>query len=281
MHATMTRTIAIALTLAAASPAAAQFGGMSTPLVGVSAYTYSYQNYTASSASSEKRAYETGAATVRADGSQAGGYVDLEAMTVKARSYGAERSSYVRAWAYLQTDIWFLNVNPGATPQPFQAFFHGTMNRHGTRGGWAWADMAMIVKDANGSQVFREYAEQSAPYLDESGQPTTTANLARPMSHDLSVPLGYSRYTVYLGIDTEVSGQWEASFQNTVNLFLPKVAGITYGLPGTAGTKQFVPEWAGGAPTTTAPEPASLALVATGALTLATAARLRRRRAAA
>lgn len=264
----------------AARPAAAQFSGGSGHWVDVDARTHSYQTNTSATDGSAKWGDMTEAWVEHPDGSQASGWADVETMSVKSRAMGATRGSYARTMSWFKTDIWFVNVGLGAATQPIQAFFHGALTFHGTRpGGWAWADMGLWVRDSDGSPIIHQYASQSAPAYDEDGNRLPSVPVASQFGRDLTIPLGYSRYSIQLGVLAEVSGQWAASFENTVNMYLPKVEGVSWHMDGTAGSKMYVPDWAQTAPppVTTTPEPATLALLGAGALAVLGVQRRRRR----
>jgi hypothetical protein len=210
----------------------------------------------------------TGAALNDQYGNEAGAFVDSEEFTVRARAFGSATSpGAARAVAYFATDIRFLNASLGTKAQPFEAFFHGLLQRtHGTRSGMGSADMWFRVKDGDGVLVMEMTQRHSGT---SRTTPESGTDVARPLQKSLDLGVGYSRFLIELGVETNVQGAYEAEFGNTVNLFIPSVEGVTWEAPPGVGSRQFVPAWArADAPTTTTPEPASLALVAGGALAL-------------
>ncbi len=273
------RRIALAAALAAAfvapaRSATAQLGHLPPARIHASAQTGDRVTNTGAYDLVDRLGYSGGVAVTDQWGSQAHGAVDTERFVVRARAFGSPTAvPWATGQAYFGTYLNFLNVKPGAK-QPINAFFHGNLQRLTTRGGMASAEMWFRVRDGDGNLLVDKWERQSSSNS-SSGLPPR--EVAQEIAGALTIPIGYTRFFVELGVRTDVMGPWEANFGSTVNFFLPTVDGVTWQGSGGSGSKQFVPTWAsaGTPPTTTAPEPATLALVGGGILVL-TAVRRRR-----
>jgi hypothetical protein len=212
------------------------------------AETYNDRDFTGNADRQSKRGYVGAASAADVSGSQASAMVDLESLSLRSYARGGSvgiPSAHTQAW--FKTEVWFVNVISSGATQPLQAFFHGTIQKltgELTGVGSVYADMLLKIRDDDGNLITERRTEKSSRSSTPDADGTVRA--AEPLTGSFDIPFGRSRYTVELGLFTTVRGYWEADFGSTVNHFIPPVEGITWEMPGDAGSRQYVPAWAPG-----------------------------------
>lgn len=175
--------------------------------------------------------------------------------------------------------------------QPFQVYLDGSFGRtpYNIYAGSARARAGVTARmagDWNWYSTGLEFLPERVP----SDDPNDPGAEDRRGSETVWVPIpaGLPGSTVRIDLNftyqVNANYGWDADFSHTARLFVPTVQGLTWSSDDGTLAEQARPAWAAhdrvsgevsGGPTTTAPEPATLALVAGGAVALGGVARRR------
>jgi hypothetical protein len=162
------------------------------------------------------------------------------------------------------------NFHPSQGPdyQPIELYLDGVMGGPRNWDFWnrkAGATLTMEVFDDWGTLVGGRTisVQESSKYEYMASTKTST--------YDLLLPGASNTFVFKWSLMAYAYDGWESDFSHTARIYMPAVAGVTRDAGGDPFlANQARPDWASPTPpTTTTPEPASLALVAGGALALA------------
>ncbi len=179
----------------------------------------------------------------------------------------------VQATASLSGILQVANVGLAALSQPFQFYTHGSFDATATPQSNYSFQFYYEVSEWTGTQWSRLWSTPVRVHY--SSQYGTRYELEHLTGTSFLVAPGTTRtFGIHASLYAQAAAGALADMSHTARIFVPPTAGLS--ATGVNGflSQQAIPEWA--QPTVVTPEPATVLLVAPGALVLAALARRRR-----